>query len=399
MINEVLMTPVKDECDVLVCGGGFAGVAAALAATRQGKKVILIEKNYLLGGLGTSGLVTIYLPICDGVGNQVSFGLAEELLKLSISDVCENDYPDNWLDSNDKSKRTKNDKRYKAVFNASMCAIALERKLVSENVRILYGTYAVNTVTEEEKIKCVVVENKNGRSAIRVKSVVDATGDADIANFANVPCDTFKQGNVLAAWYYGYCNEKGYHLNMLGACDVPDEEKENGKSVPLLSSDRFLGLDAKEISNCLIMSRNVIYNDVISKRKNDESYVPAAVPTIPELRMTRKIIGEYILDDKEAFKHFDSSVGLVSDWRKRGPVYEIPFETLYSKKCKNLICAGRCISVTEPMWDITRVIPCCAVTGQAAGTAAAISDDFSTINIDELQTKLAQSGVLLHPNF
>ena len=69
--NEV---GVKHECDVLVAGGGFAGIAAALSAARAGKKVILIEKSYILGGLGTSGLVTIYLPICDGYGRKVSYG-------------------------------------------------------------------------------------------------------------------------------------------------------------------------------------------------------------------------------------------------------------------------------------------------------------------------------------
>ena len=77
-------------------------------------------------------------------------------------------------------------------------------------------------------------------------------------------------------------------------------------------------------------------------------------------------------------------------------MYEVPFETLYSSKCKNLICAGRCTSVTDAMWDIMRVIPCCAVTGQAAGTAAAMSDDFTKINIKELQQKLNSSGVVLH---
>ena len=77
LIREQLTTPVTSVCDVLVCGGGFAGISAALAAARQGKQVILLEKLFLLGGLGTAGLVTIYLPLCDGMGRQVSFGIAE----------------------------------------------------------------------------------------------------------------------------------------------------------------------------------------------------------------------------------------------------------------------------------------------------------------------------------
>ena len=77
-------TPVKGSYDVAVVGGGIAGASAALASARQGKKTLLIEREYLLGGLGTLGLVAIYLPLCDGNGTQVSYGIAEELLRLSV---------------------------------------------------------------------------------------------------------------------------------------------------------------------------------------------------------------------------------------------------------------------------------------------------------------------------
>ena len=108
------------------------------------------------------------------------------------------------------------------------------------------------------------------------------------------------------------------------------------------------------------------------------------------------INGSMFLSDKETHTYFEDSIGMVSDWRKRGPVYEVPFRTLYSKKIKNLVMAGRCTSVTEEMWDIMRVIPCCSVTGQAAGTAAALSDDFSTLDIKFLQNTLKENKVILH---
>lgn len=108
--------PILDSCDVLVCGGGFGGISAALAAARLGKRVILLEKQYVLGGLGTAGLITYYLPLCDGVGHQVSFGLAEELLRLSISMGAEDEYPAiGWIG------QTRQDGRRR--ITASVCAI------------------------------------------------------------------------------------------------------------------------------------------------------------------------------------------------------------------------------------------------------------------------------------
>lgn len=109
--------------------------------------------------------------------------------------------------------------------------------------------------------------------------------------------------------------------------------------------------------------------------------------------MTRRLDGACVLDDNNPHKNVDTSIGLTGDWRKRGPVFAIPFEALYGNEVKNLIAAGRCISVTDSMWDITRVIPRCAVTGQAAGTAAAITDDFRMLDVRKLQRILVDNGV------
>ena len=202
-----------DKYDVAVCGGGFGGISAALAAARHGKRVVLIEKEYLLGGLGTAGLVTIYLPICDGLGRQVSFGIAEELLRLSVKYGAErgteSKYPENWLDG--IGARGENDKRFRVQYNPQLFAILAEQLLLENGVNILYGTYSVGTETENGRIRAVICENKSGRSAYSVRSVVDATGDADIAHFSGAPTERFGQGNVLAAWYY-FTDGEGYKL-------------------------------------------------------------------------------------------------------------------------------------------------------------------------------------------
>lgn len=395
MICERINTKIVKNCDVLVCGGGFAGIAAALAAARAGKHVVLLEKQYMLGGLGTAGLVTIYLPLCDGFGHQVSFGIAEELLKLSVSMGAEDMYPDNWLNSEDISKRTENDSRYEVRFNPQLFAILAEQLLIREGAEILYGTYAVAVDMEENRIRAVIIESKSGRQAIVAKSVIDATGDCDIAHFACAPTTLFEQGNVLAAWYY-YWNESGYDLKMLGFSDIPDDEKPEGYETQTLVRERFIGVEGEELSKMMQLSHASILSDIKKRREEEASVVPTTIATIPQIRMTRKLVGEYILHTSEEHTYFEDSIGMVSNWKKRGPVYEVPFRTLYCKEIRNLITAGRCTSVTDSMWDIMRVIPCCAVTGQAAGCAAAMTDDFSTIDVKKLQEKLVEAGVVLH---
>ncbi len=378
------------QADVLVCGGGIAGISAALAAARHGSNTILLEREYMLGGLGTAGLIYVFLPLCDGLGKQVSFGIAEELLKLSVSkDIPENAIAKNWT----KEKHTERDARYEVAFNPQMCALLMEKLLIESNVKILYGAYAVDTVCEENKITGVVIESKSGRQLIETKSVVDATGDADIAHFSGVPCKTHETGNILAAWYC-YTNNGKYNVRMLGASDTPGQSENLGR----LNDDLYSGIDVNENSLFVMQSHKHMLDDFLEKRQKGQAAELATIPTIPQLRMTRKLVGEYVLHDTQQHEYFENSIGMVSDWRKRGPVYEVPFETLYSKNVKNLVCAGRCTSVTDEMWDIMRVIPCCAVTGQAAGTAAALSSDFTTLDIKLLQNALRADGVVIHEN-
>ena len=380
------------QYDVAVCGGGFAGISAALAAAREGKSVVLFEKEYMLGGLGTAGLVTIYLPLCDGFGHQVSFGIAEELLKLSITYGAEDKYPENWLEG--IGTRTEKDKRYEVQYNAQVFAILAEKLLLEHHVDILYGSYVTGVETENGRLTTLYVQNKSGRQAYPVRAVVDATGDCDIAHFAGVPTENFQKGNILAAWYYA-ADPQGYRLQMVGVAEVPEEERTGNEEKPL-TKRRFSGLDGKELSEMMCLSHQQTLNHWLKLREKNGDAVISTIATIPQIRMTRKIVGEYELSHQEMHTCFDDSIGMVSNWKKRGPVYEVPFRTLYNGKMKNLIVAGRCTSVNEALWDVMRVIPCCAVTGQAAGTAAAMTDDFSAIDVSALQQKLRHNGVVIH---
>ena len=115
--------PICTKYDIAVVGGGIAGVSAALSAARRGKKVLLLERMFALGGLATLGLITVYLPLCDGNGKQVSFGIAEELLKLSIRYGFEADNPDTWLKP---GKGEHGKQRYQVRFNAQVFSVLME---------------------------------------------------------------------------------------------------------------------------------------------------------------------------------------------------------------------------------------------------------------------------------
>lgn len=393
--------PVCGDYDVAVVGGGIAGIAAALAAARHGARTVLIEKQFAVGGLATLGLVTAYLPLCDGKGRQVSFGIAEELLRLSVEKGAEGRCPDAWLSNGSAEAREK--MRYMSDFNASMFALLCERLLLREGVTLLYGTSvcAVETASDaaggEKKVTALFLENKSGRSALRAKSFVDASGDADVFALAGAPTVNFAQENILAAWYYAVENGK-FTLHPLGAADIPDKEKKSGENGPKLLTDRrFSGLDGKELSEMTVLSHEKIFSHFLSNGTISPQHMLASIASIPQVRMTRRPAGRFTLDDTDDHRHFDDSIGMISDWRKAGPVFEVPFGCLVGA-LKNVAAAGRCISVTDAMWDISRVIPCCAVTGQAAGTAAALSDDFEmmTKNVESLQHALQNDGVVLH---
>lgn len=393
-ICEVLSTPVKYSCDVCVAGGGTAGIAAALSAARAAKKlgiktnVILIERSFMLGGLATAGLVTIYLPICDGYGRQVCFGLGEELLKLSIEHGAEAMYPSEWLEGT-STERPKG--RYQVQFNAQLFAISAERVLLEEGVRILYGAAVAGTSVTDGKITHVIIEGKGGREAIEVsRSVIDCTGDADVCKLAGAKTALFPDGNKLAAWYYGYGSGE-FKLYMCGVHDTPDTLN----NTELSDSRRFTGLDTEELSELTEISHMSLMNNILQRRKEIHDLVPVTIATTPEIRMTRRLAGRYTQDISEYKAHYDDTVGIYPNWRKRGPVYELPLSVLYGNEVKNLLTAGRCISVTDAMWDITRVIPVCAVTGEAAGAAATVSDDYANADINLIREYLKDAGVLL----
>ncbi len=376
--------PLQGEYDVVVLGGGVAGVAAAVSATRNGAKTLLVEEQYLLGGLATSGLIAYYLPLCDGNGTQLSFGLAEDFLKLSISHGEDGHYPTAWLDKEDVEERKR--VRYLTQFNPQLFALLLDKALTENGAEILFGTRLSACIVENERIQTVILENRSGRFAVRAKNFIDCTGDATLCLMAGEETALYQKKNEIAAWYYETADGK-YNLKEVGCRDTDEAYEVIG---------RFQGVDGKELSDVTLQTHKITLERFLESGRNTKTHALATLPTIPQVRMTRKLVGKSTMTVEDDHKTFADSVGMFGNWRKKGPAFEMPFGCLVGRKILNLGVAGRCISVDDDMWDLTRVIPPCVLSGEAIGTAAALNDDVTETNVEELQKVLYKNGVKLH---
>ncbi|MBQ3079211.1 MAG: FAD-dependent oxidoreductase [Clostridia bacterium] len=384
--NEVNTVAVEAEYDVCVVGGGVAGVSAALAAAREGAKTCLIEKEYCLGGLATLGLIVIYLPLCDGHGRQVISGISEELLKVSLK-YGPGSLPDCWKEGGNIEERKT--KRYLTDYHAAPMIIALEELLLEAGVTIMYDTRFCSVHRENGIIHGVIAENKSGRIGIAAKAFVDASGDADICFTAGEKTVSLNT-NRRTGWYFSMGKDGLVRHGLTDPIytEIPKDSR-------LYAGDKH-----EDVTQHAIDGRKMILKHVQAlKNESDPGAYPALIPFYDGMRMTRRLSGAYTLDEKEVFRDFEDSIGLTGDWRKPGPVFALPWRTIAGVNNANLAAAGRIISVTTDMWDITRVIPPAALTGQAAGTGAAICAKtgvaMKDLPVKKLQDTLRANGMII----
>lgn len=387
--------------DVLVAGGGVAGVAAALEAARNGLKTALVEKTIQFGGLATSGLIDVYLPLCDGNGTQVTFGIAEELLCQSIR-YGPGTIPPGWRQGRDVPEP----KRYRVVFSPAAFTLALDEVLVEAGVELWLDTLVCLPVTEGDRLAGLEVENKSGRGLFRAKCVVDATGDADVAYRAGAACAD--GDNWVTIWALmgrleraqqavaAQCGDPLYDGLRLGG-DNAGRGDEAGW--------RCTGTDAEDVTRFVLDSRKLLTDHLKAHfaehgEAERHNHFPLTLPTMAQFRTTRRICGQATMKDGQHGQHVPDSVGLVADWRKPGYVWEIPYGTLLPGKVEGLLAAGRCISSEGDAWQVTRVIPPAALTGQVAGLAAtlAVQRDTTPGRLDarDVQAELAAKNIPLH---
>lgn len=374
--------------DVIVCGGGVAGIAAALAAARNGARTCLLEREYALGGLATLGLIVIYLPLCDGEGVQMSGGLAEELLRLSLR-YGPGEIPSAWVDpAADRTQRA--GQRYRVTYQAAPFMLAAEEQLLADGVDLLYSAQVSGADMAGDQVSAVWIETKQGRRRIAGSAFIDASGDADLLYFAGER--TFDDPtNRRTGWYFSY---DGRELQLHQQTDpiytdVPPESR------------LYSGTDIESISQHCIDGRKMILAHVRRLQAAGQPDVyPLIIPAFHGLRMTRRLDGVFAFSEEHHDQvWFDDAIGMIGNWKQRGHRYSIPWRTLCAPGHANLYAAGRCSCADKSGWDLTRVIPTCAVTGEAAGTAAAIQTRTGQRpdHVD-LQQKLVDQGVLLNPS-
>ncbi len=359
----------KKQYDVAVAGAGIAGISAALAAARRGLKTVLIEKQFLIGGLATSGLVYIYLPLCDGNGTQLCYGIAEELLLKSLE---YSPFVVNGKWSGKTPRRACRYDRYACDFSPAGFTLSLDELLAGAGVDLWLDT-RVCAVQQagDGKVTALEVENASGRGVIAASHFVDATGEATIIRRAGgrtfVP-----EYNYPTLWMIERAPGESLHyhftdaIHMQAVAYTAEDDK--------LKSDPSSGKAATDFTRASWeIARNYYKSAYESGRSDRFNHYPLHLPAMPQLRKIARIGGLETLSDNSEWTHFDSSIGLYGDWRTAGKVYETPYGSLLPEKVRGVLACGRCMSADGDAWESFRVIPAAAMTGEAAGTAAALA--------------------------
>lgn len=389
--------PEKAPYDLIVCGGGVAGAAAALAARRAGCSVLLAEKGTILGGLATAGLINLFVPLCNGRGQQIVNGLAEEFLRLAIRHGYDT-LPEIWRNGEPAEATAE---RCMTAFSPCIFALALTELLAAAGVELLFDAVAAEPVMSGTHCDGVIFQTKAGREFRRAGIVIDATGDADLLVRAGVPV-------VRGRNFFTYFGRR----ITLESCRHAAETGDIGKAFLGIAAsnadlygnrqpdgvEKITGTEPEEISSYLTANHRRMLAELRRSGRRERDVI--GLPTVPQFRTTRRIDGEYTLSETDLYRHFPDSVGTVCDFERCDRLFEVPYRTLMRSPYDNLLTCGRSAAGIDYLWDILRVIPAAILTGQAAGTAAALAletgGNLLAPELPKLQRRLAATGVMIH---
>ena len=425
---------VRHDVDVLVAGGGPAGVAAALTASRNGASVHVIEAHSCFGGMGTAGQVPAFMQFSDGV-NFLAGGIGKEVLDALRS--AGGTDPDDGLG-----------------IRAEVLKRVYDDLMTEADLTFTFHTQLVDVSIADGTVHEAVCAGKTGLFAIRAKTFIDCTGDGDLAAFAGAKYEKgdaqghMMPGTLCSIWA-GVDWDK-VRAGGLGAGNWRIEDAFRDGVFTL--EDRHLpgiwrvgervgggnvghtfnvdGTDEESLTEAYLWGRKSLteyeryYKEYL---KGFEDMELVATGSLLGIRETRRIIGDYVLnvEDFKSRAVFDDEIGRYSypvdihvarpdkesydTFREeiatlrlgKGENYGIPYRVLTPVGLNNVLVAGRCVSTDRQMQASIRVMPGCYITGQAAGMAAALMTAHNTdsrgIDVTALQVKLRDMGGYL-PN-
>ena len=422
------------EYDVIVVGGGSAGIAAALGASRTGAKTLLIEEYSFLGGMLTAGLVAHYDPVQQIEVSGIAYEIYEKLKSAgAIKEFDQNNEP---MPFNYWQGGCGIDSEYFKLLAFSLMKEA--------NVSLLLRTVMINAITDNNKLIGIEVHNKSGNQIIKAKCFIDATGDGDLAAYSGAEffegytedgqCMAsslcFNIGGVNVEELYNYiennpaelgnhptqgkyirnvhkasiiqgfysliekareCGDLSFSLpeSGIGMVQLPISGTFHINAVRLPNKNPIDGNDMTELSIIEHSYVNELYKFIRKYIPGcQNSFIMSIAPQVG-VRESRRIKGEYVLSVEDIEKgvnfadsivrnkwaHTDMHSGTGMGWSFRfieGPFY-IPYRSLIPQKIDNLLICGRCISATREAMASIRIMPICSEIGEAAGVAAAIA--------------------------
>ena len=388
------------DYDVIVVGGGFAGVAAAVSAAREGVSVLLVERYGFLGGAAVNSQVNPFMNytlLKNGENQLVNAGI----FKMILDRLDE-------IEALHKNRHT---------FNEELLKLVLDRLVTENNVDVLFHSYLIDAKVENGNIRSITVANKSGNTELMSRYFIDCSGDADLSALSG-------SGYQLGRELDNLCQPMTLCFR-IGNIDIKKYETAKSKITPLYKQFQKEGKIKNPRENVLIFThvsegvlhfnstriikRNPIKSDDISMAemqareqmyelyqflKNnidgfENSVLLMSAPQIG-VRESRMIKGEYTItvDDLMLCKKFEDSIargnycvdihnpdgsGTVIKNIPEGEHYTIPYRALIPKGIHNLITAGRCISSTHEAQSAYRIIPICCCIGEAAGIGAAVA--------------------------
>ena len=421
--NFTRAIPVEESYDVLVCGGGPAGTAAAVCAARQGARVLLVEATGCLGGMSTSGLVCTFGPMGDGTRTLVG-GFTRELIEAMHARgyLGPEVTPEYWITHYNRW----------IPFDPEALKRLLDEYCVEVGVDIRYFTKVIDAETKGHTVDGAIISNIEGLTYIRAKTFIDATGDAVLAAACKVPCkiagrDWPHAPATVCSTFSGinwdhpaYTGNRGTdavrekvkqeylpQANADGRFSHPDRFIAGMKKVGAVTGNlnaghiyNLDGLDSKSLSEGMIYGRKL----AVEYMEFYRDYVPgcerielASTSPVMGVRDTRRIIGEFELtiDDYRAGRQFADQVAVYNrpadvhatnaskeEYEKfmehmhgagklpKGSSVGIPYSILVPKGWENLWVAGRCHSSDTEVHGSIRAQSAAFMMGQASATAA-----------------------------